>query len=202
MAAAKGHRADLAKLPPVEIVGSRAARMAQVIAIFAADEAKAKATLERDFMLFEPFAYSLFLEIGALAAFGYGFSHRRRVAIRPANDGNGQAVKVPASVTFPALKPVTVAGPAKPKRSARPAGNGYRNRYRPSKAEAERVIVTRLAKGVTVPAQQELVTEWGVSNACVSRWLAEWEWRGVIPARQVEGRCKTVGGNVVTLRRA
>lgn len=64
--------------PPPATGGSRATRMAAVIAVFSADEEAAKARLSRVFRLFEPFAYSLFWELGALVAFGYGFGGKRR----------------------------------------------------------------------------------------------------------------------------
>ncbi len=90
-AAVKGHNADLARLngqldtlAPAPVTGARVGRMAAVLAIFAADEVKARARYERAFMLFEPFAYSLFLELGALVAFGFGFGHARKAKMKRA----------------------------------------------------------------------------------------------------------------------
>lgn len=106
-AAVKGHDADLAKLnakldalAPAPVVGARPGRMAAVLAVFATNEQAARARYERVFALFEPFAFSLFLELGAIVAFGYGFGHRK------------------------APKPVTKSKSSPGKRKHRSPGNG------------------------------------------------------------------------------
>ncbi|HKZ96906.1 MAG TPA: hypothetical protein VJ045_07990 [Hyphomicrobiaceae bacterium] len=182
-AAAKGHRADLAALPPVEIVGSRATRMAQVIAIFAADEAKAKATLERDFMLFEPFAYSLFLEIGALVAFGYGFGHRR-------NRGNRDEARN-SRATIAATIPATVATVATVANDDRPLPPKSGNRRVANKATAEADIMCLVARSQALPSQDRLAERWGCHKGTASKWLADFERRGLVSRAQF-GRCKRV----------
>lgn len=85
-AAVKGHDADLMGIrariadlgPPPATGNSRSKRMAAVIAVFADNEEATQARLARAFRLFEPFAYSLFWELGAVVAFGYGFGGKRR----------------------------------------------------------------------------------------------------------------------------
>lgn len=85
-AAIKGHdsdlarlRGDLAKIGPPPVTGAKASRMAAVVAVFFADEDAVKARLTRVFRLFEPFAYSIFWELGSLICFGFGFGHGRRL---------------------------------------------------------------------------------------------------------------------------
>lgn len=53
-------------------VAPKAEKMAAVAATFGADKAQAKATL----MLIEPFAYTLFFELGSIISLGYGFGGR------------------------------------------------------------------------------------------------------------------------------
>lgn len=77
--------ARLTSLGAPKPVAPRAGRAAEVMSVlFGIDEKKAKHAL----MLFEPFFFSLFLELTAIVAFGYGFGSRRqakpaRVVITP-----------------------------------------------------------------------------------------------------------------------
>lgn len=72
------HRAEIAKIGPPPATGTKAKRMATVIAVFSDDEEATTKRWARAFRVFEPFAYSLFWELGALIAFGYGFGGKRR----------------------------------------------------------------------------------------------------------------------------
>lgn len=103
-AAVKGHDADLERLRselaavgPAPVTGAKASRMASVIAVFYTDEDAVKSRLTRVFRLFEPFAYSLFWELGALVALGFGFSHRGQPAMPTISDT--------AQTSFPATLP-------------------------------------------------------------------------------------------------
>jgi hypothetical protein len=104
--AVKGHSDALAELPsetelpPVEIVDARPDRVASAIAFFASNEQQTRATLKRGFLLFEPFAYSLFLELCAIVAFSFAFGHSRRQRV--------ELVKV----HVPAVAPAPQAPPA------------------------------------------------------------------------------------------
>jgi hypothetical protein len=68
-AAVKGHKADLEKIGPQKPVHAKAAQGAKIVALFGADEIKAKAAL----MLLEPFLFTLFFEIGSIVSLGFAF---------------------------------------------------------------------------------------------------------------------------------
>ena len=63
-----------------------------------------------------------------------------------------------------------------------------------TRLEAERDLVTRLALGETVAAQDDLAARWGVDKSTVSRWVKAWEADGLVPARTQIGRCKQLSG--------
>ncbi len=73
-AAVKGHNADLAKLPVI-VTASRSGRFADVMELTGASRDK----VQHVAYLIEPFAYSLFFELCAIVAFGFGFGGRRPV---------------------------------------------------------------------------------------------------------------------------
>ena len=60
---------ELASLGPMTPVAPKAAKMAAIMALFGADEKKAKAALA----LIEPFLWTLFFEIGSIVSLGYAF---------------------------------------------------------------------------------------------------------------------------------
>jgi uncharacterized membrane protein len=67
------------------------------------------------------------------------------------------------------------------------------NRRRPrvyTRLQAERDLICRLAFGDTIAAQDDLAKRWNVSKGTVSKWLARWERKRLIPRRQPNGRCK------------
>jgi hypothetical protein len=83
--AVRGHADALAELPPetswqIEIVDARPERVASALAFFASNEAEVREKLKRGFILYEPFAYSLFLELCSIVAFSFAFGHRRKSA--------------------------------------------------------------------------------------------------------------------------
>lgn len=74
--------AGIRRIGGQQVVAPNAERAAEVLALAGFD----KAATKRAFILLEPFAYSLFLELAAIVAFGYGFGARRtvpRVEITP-----------------------------------------------------------------------------------------------------------------------
>jgi hypothetical protein len=83
-------RGKLAAAGPVPVTGAKAARMASVIAVFYADEKGVTEKLTRAFRLFEPFAYSLFWELGSLIALSYGFAHGRRATLETISGRQGR----------------------------------------------------------------------------------------------------------------
>lgn len=100
----KAIEGELSSLGAPAPVAPRAEKMAAVLAILGADKAQAKAAL----MLFEPFAFSLFLELTAIVAFGFGFRHSRK--------GKSERVEI-----TPEPGPVMTAAPAKASSSERRA---------------------------------------------------------------------------------
>lgn len=78
-AAVKGHDADLAGLPVI-VNAARSSRFADVMELGGLNREKTQHVA----YLLEPFAYSLFFELCAIVAFGFGFGGRRPALV--AND--------------------------------------------------------------------------------------------------------------------
>ncbi len=172
--AVKGNDADLVHLGPLMPVAPKAEKMAAVAAIFGADKTQAKATL----MLIEPFAYTLFFELGSIISLGYGLGGCGRSGGRAGSELSSIENRVGNNHR-------TVA------RNQR----NLRNRCRvPSttKIKAEVDLIAMLATGATVAAQEELAATWSVNKGTVSKWVSEWERNGRIPARQQIGRRKMI----------
>lgn len=70
--------AGIARLGGGQVVAPTAERAAEVLAVFGYDKARTK----HAFITFEPFGYSLFLELAAIVAFGFGFARLRRTTQR------------------------------------------------------------------------------------------------------------------------
>lgn len=176
--AVKGNEADLAKLGPPVPVAPKAEKMATVAAIFGADKTQAKAFL----MLIEPFAYTLFFELGSIISLGYGLSGNQ--AKETSSQFPARAGRLPETHALQ-LHNGSVA--------SRNQGN-LLNRCREtiSKSAAEHELIARLATGATVAAQDDLAAEWNVNKGTVSKWVTDWERNGKIPARQQIGRCKMI----------
>jgi len=162
--AVKGNEADLARLGPPLPVAPKAEKMAAFAAIFGADKAQAKATL----MLIEPFAYTLFFELGSIISLGYGFGRK------PSSRAD-----------------VVASGKVRVATHRQRLPDSFQTRGT-SKTVAEQDLRRRLATGETVSAQDELAERWQVNKGTVSKWVSEWERNGRIPARQTAGRCKTI----------
>ncbi len=173
--AVKGNDADLHKLGPPVPVAPKAEKMATVAAIFGADKAQAKAFL----MLIEPFAYTLFFELGSIISLAYGFGGERAHTSELCPPTNRRiAYPLGAKKRIGGNRPVNV-----------------RNRCLPPatlKSNAQRDLVARLATGETVAAQDDLAEAWNVNKGTVSKWVSEWERNGTIPARRPIGRCKMI----------
>ncbi|MCC7251162.1 hypothetical protein [Hyphomicrobium sp.] len=164
--AVKGNAADLAKLGPPVPVAPKAEKMAALAAIFGADKTQAKALL----ILIEPFAYTIFFELGSIISLGYGLGGRRS----------------PEPSTVRLTPPYYRA-----RGDRRDTGNGCQ-KPAISKRKAEQHLIAQLATGATVAAQDDLATAWNVNKGTVSKWVSEWERNGTIPARQQVGRRKTI----------
>lgn len=176
--AVKGNAADLTKLGPPVPVAPKAEKMAAVAAIFGADRTQAKALL----MLIEPFAYTLFFELGSIISLGYGFGNSK-----PRGNRGGSTVasdRLQARAGQPTLRTVAA-------RTLANHSNGCRQPTL-SRADAQRDLKARLATGETVAAQDDLAEAWNVNKGTVSKWVSTWERNGQIPPRQQHGRCKRI----------
>lgn len=87
----------------------------------------------------------------------------------------------------PVAKPVEVrVTPAAEHKSVPPPKGGTM-----TKLEAERDLVMLLALGKPISSQDELAERWGVGKGTASKWLSDWEERGLVTRAQY-GRCKQI----------
>ena len=153
-----------------KVARPKAAAFATAAAIFGADRAKVEAAAT----VLEPFAYSLLLELTAIVAFGYGFGHGNRE--QPASGreslatgGNGQLEAGNPEPPKPGnRRPVAVHTVA-------------------TRAAAEADVIRLVARGEQLPSQDTLARRWRVHKATTSKWLADFERRGLI-RREWDGR--------------
>ena len=179
-----GHETTIARLEGElsRLGGERAARpkaqaLADLLAVFGYDRAKVEAVAG----VLEAPAYSLTLEIMAIAAFGFGFRRRKE----PDGPASGKPDR-PARPDDPA------GGPDRPGTNVvalRPAAIPTRI----ERSEALADLRSMLKGGLSVPSQQALADRWGRPKQTVSDWLRDWEASGRIPRRTVSGRAKAVG---------
>jgi len=188
-AAIKGYSKDLAEIGPPKATDARAATMAKVISkIWGNSEDVTRETLT----LIEPFTYAMIFELAALVSFGFAFGHASRPASRQPSATETAQTSFPATGDLSVVKgylttdTVATRNRGNSGNGGGKGGNGGVKIY--SREEAERDLVTRLALGETVAAQDELADRWGVHKATVSKWLKVWEADGLIPARRRIGR--------------
>lgn len=142
--------------------------------------------IERRLDLLLPFATVLISEIGLLVFGALAIGHT-------ATPGN-RAAAVKTAATFPATVGNDNDGcegcppPTGGKRATLPAGN---SRTVASKAAAESDVIRLVARGEQLPSQDVLAARWGVHKGTASKWLQDFERRGLI-ARHREGRAKRV----------
>jgi uncharacterized membrane protein len=121
---------------------------------------------------------TLLFEFGSIVAFAFGFGHRttRQPSRKPENT---RATTMATVEVAPAndLEPL----PPKP---------GNRRRVA-TKAAAEADVIQLVARGEPIPSQDTLADRWGVHKGTASKWVRDFEARGLI-RRQVVGRCKMV----------
>lgn len=171
--------AELLELGPPVPVAPKAGRVAQLLAWGGYDEASTKELLQ----LVDPFLLALWAELTAIVALGYGFPSHSPIAPQrepsAARAARGAIETDPPPAARSETKPETVA------RSETVASLRYTRRS----AEADlRAIVQ---SGETVPSQDALAERWDVPKGTVSRWLGDFEERGII-VRETVGRRKTV----------
>lgn len=161
--AVAGYEAKLAKLGAPKPVDPKGERVAAVVAFFTSLK---EGDVKQGVALLEPFAMPLFLELGSIVLFSFGFSGRKKREI---------AAAVPAEQVTP------VADPSSPS----PKGGSM------TKLEAERDLVTLLALGKAIPSQDWLAERWGVGKGTISKWMSDWEERGLV-IRTQSGHCKVI----------
>lgn len=161
--AVAGYEAKLAKLGAPKPVDPKGERVAAVVAFFTSLK---EGDVKKGVALLEPFAMPLFLELGSIVLFSFGFSGRKKREI---------AAAVPAEQVTPVAEPM----------SPTPKGGSM------TKIEAERDLVTLLALGKAIPSQDWLTERWGVGKGTTSKWLADWEDRGLVTRTQ-SGHCKLI----------
>lgn len=161
--AVAGYEAKLAKLGAPKPVDPKGERVAAVVAFFTSLK---EGDVKQGVALLEPFAMPLFLELGSIVLFSFGFSSGR---------------KKPIAAEAPAEQVTPVAAPKLPP----PKGGTM------TKLEAERDLVMLLALGKSISSQDELAERWGVGKGTASKWLSDWEERGLVTRAQY-GRCKQI----------
>jgi hypothetical protein len=131
-------------------------------------------------VLWFPFLKALFCEVATLVFGSVGIRHRKPLAV----SGDRETVLG---------KPLETLDLGKPSKPAVRLGflNGYP--WKPfSKTEALADLLAFVDGNGFVPSQVQLKERFGVgSKGTVSKWLSEWEARGLISRSQV-GRCKVV----------
>jgi uncharacterized membrane protein len=121
---------------------------------------------------------TMFFEFGSIVAFAFGFGHR----------ATRQPSRKPENTRATTMATVEVA-PANDLEPMPPKG-GNRRRVA-TKAAAEADVIQLVARGEPIPSQDTLADRWGVHKGTASKWVRDFEARGLI-RRQVVGRCKMV----------
>lgn len=153
--------------------------------VFAAAGLGDAGVIEARLELLLPFVLVLISEVGTLVFLGLALGHRD-------NTGNRRGAEKTAA-TMPATvdNDNSCQQPTPPKggnRATVPTGN---SRMVASKAAAEADVIRLVARGEALPSQDTLAARWCVHKGTASKWLADFEMRGLI-SRHREGRAKRV----------
>ncbi len=133
---------------------------------------------------------TLFLEWSAIVALEYAFAGwmvARPATKAPAVEGGQPATARKLRATVP---PTTVANddnPPTPGGNRAPMGSNTVA----TRAAAEDDIVRLVARGEVLPTQDVLARRWGVHKGTASKWLADFERRGLVK-RTLDGRAKRI----------
>jgi hypothetical protein len=156
--------------------------------------------IEALLLLVQPFLLSLFCEVGAIVGFSMAVGHKSRDALPEAEPEPDDEVE-----PLPDLEPEpsSASVPSVPLAEERDGTDGTDETERPlpapvsfsAKDVAERDLVAYIGQNGFIPHQDFLVARWARSKATVSRWLGEWEQRGIV-YRCREGRFKVTTGIV------
>ncbi len=168
--------AQLSRLGSVKPVHAKADKVAELAAVFGADAAKVKAAV----LTVEPVAVPFLLEWVAIVALSFGFGHRQTSQL----PGNSPTVAKHSRAAQ--AVPATVANDTEPL----PPKGGNRRQVA-TKAAAEADVIQLVGRGQPLPEQSILAARWGCHAGTASKWLQDFERRGLI-SRQRVGRCKAV----------
>jgi hypothetical protein len=182
----KGLEARLLILAPPKPADAAAENFGESAAAFNYDKDKATALASWGYR----YLVTLFFEFGTTFAWGYAFSPRWRMD-RLLLPPPGKQLPKPDKVAEVA----EVAEPATPNNSgnwgAPPGGPRIF-----AKQEAEADLLFQLALGKSIPSQTFLKERWRVDKGTVSKWLADWDRRELIPERKRIGHCKVIEATV------
>jgi hypothetical protein len=170
--AVRVRKADLARVPEIAAPKAGEQRIAAGLSyVFGGKAGDYTEPVE----LFLPAMLGLTVELAALATAMFGW-HNRQPSRKPENTrATVAATVVPVASNDPEPLP--------------PKG-GNRRRVA-TKAAAEADVIQLVARGEPIPSQDTLAERWGVHKGTASKWLRDFESRGIL-RRQVVGRCKMV----------
>jgi lysylphosphatidylglycerol synthetase-like protein (DUF2156 family) len=170
--AVRVRKADLARVPEIAAPKAGEQRIAAGLSyVFGGKAANYTEPVE----LFLPAMLGLTVELAALATAMFGW-HNRQPSRKPENTRATEAATV-VPVASNDLEPL-------------PPKGGNRRRVA-TKAAAEADVIQLVARGEPIPSQDTLADRWGVHKGTASKWLRDFESRGIL-RRQVVGRCKMV----------
>ena len=158
---------NLRQLPPEGRENGKLKRAAELIAFFGRVD---QAVAERGLALTWPFIPPLVCELLTIVFLHLGFGAPGLVSRR------AEALQVPVETLETDARPT------------KPSGG---NRRRMTKQETERWLVTELALGRSLPSQDWLPAKTGVGKGTISKWMTEWEDRGIV-TRARAGKCKVI----------
>lgn len=166
--------AELFRMPPPVIVNAGASKVASVISMLTSFDA---VQVEKLLQLIEPFARAWLFELTSIVAFGFAFGHRS------VSEGKPKVAVEKLNIATETLRKSSEK-PKKTKATPPPKGGL-------TKELAEQDLVTLLALGKPIASQDVLAQRWNVPKPTVSRWLRDFEDRGMI-ARETKGRSKQI----------
>jgi hypothetical protein len=154
--------------------------------LFASIVSASEQTIFDRLVLWFPFVKAIFAEIATLVFGAIGFGHRKPMeTVLPKLETLSRKPRE----TLIARKPKQSFGFLPRKQSGKPF----------SKDEALADLLAYVARNGSLPSQDTLKARFGVgSKGTVSKWLAEWEAKGLISRSQV-GRCKEITCSIKNL---
>lgn len=174
----KALETELAALGPAKPVNAKAEKVAAIAEVLGGNHDRVKAGVT----LIEPVMVPFLLEWVAIFALGYGLAH----------SGKRQPSQPHQRATEPAPATVSNDNGCPPPKGGTRTTVAHGNRATvASRARAEADVVRIVARGEQLPNQDELASRWGIHKGTASKWLAEFERRGLV-TRARDGRSKRI----------